>query len=127
LRRFAHKALEKIEAGIEAFRFNTSVAQIYELTNALSKYKTNDAAKMEAASILIRAIAPFMPHLAEECWAKLGGTGLIYHAPWPELDKDMLVEDTLILPVQVNGKRRSQIEVPAAYCEYSRKLGGIYA
>jgi leucyl-tRNA synthetase len=54
-----------------------------------------------------------MPHLAEECWAKLGGTGLIYHAPWPNLDKDMLVEDTLILPVQVNGKRRSQIEVPA--------------
>ena len=113
LRRFAHKALEKIEAGIEAFRFNTSVAQIYELTNALSKYKKNDAAKMEATSILIRSIAPFMPHLAEECWSTLGGTGLVYHAPWPTLDKDMLVEDTVTLPVQVNGKRRSQISVPA--------------
>ncbi len=113
LRRFAHKAMEKITAGIEAFRFNTSVAQIYELTNALGKYKTNDDAKMEAFGILIRAIAPFMPHLAEECWSKLGGKELVYHAPWPEVDLDMLVEDTITLPVQVNGKRRSQIEVPA--------------
>ena len=59
LRRKAHKAMEKITAGIEAFRFNTSVAQIYELTNALTKYKTNDPAKMEALGILIRAIAAF--------------------------------------------------------------------
>lgn len=113
LRRFAHKAMEKITDGIEAFRFNTSVAQIYELTNALSKYKTNDDAKMEALGILIRSIAPFMPHLAEECWQALGGDDLVYHAPWPEVDPDMLVEDTVTLPVQVNGKRRSEIHVPA--------------
>ncbi|WP_416878863.1 leucine--tRNA ligase [Litorimonas sp.] len=113
LRRFAHKAMEKITSGIEAFRFNTSVAQIYELTNALSKYKTNDDAKMEALGILIRSIAPFMPHLAEECWQALGGDDLVYHAPWPKVDEDMLVEDTVTLPVQVNGKRRSEINVPA--------------
>ncbi|CAM3842975.1 leucine--tRNA ligase [Litorimonas haliclonae] len=113
LRRFAHKAMEKITSGIEAFRFNTSVAQIYELTNALSKYKTNDDAKMEALGILIRSIAPFMPHLAEECWQALGGDELVYHAPWPKVDEDMLVEDTITLPVQVNGKRRSEINVPA--------------
>lgn len=112
LRRFAHKAMEKITVGIEAFRFNTSVAQIYELTNALSKYKTHDDAKMEALGILIRSIAPFMPHLAEECWHELGGGDLVYHAPWPEVDPDMLVEDTITLPVQVNGKRRSEINVP---------------
>lgn len=113
LRRFAHKAMEKITDGIEAFRFNTSVAQIYELTNALSKYKNNDDAKMEALGILIRSIAPFMPHLAEECWDALGGNDLVYHAPWPKVDPDMLVEDTVTLPVQVNGKRRSEINVPA--------------
>ena len=113
LRRFAHKALEKITAGIESFRFNTSVAQIYELTNALGKYKANDDAKMEALGILIRAIAPFMPHLAEECWAKLGGDDLVYHAPWPEVDPEMLVEDSITLPLQVNGKRRSELKVPA--------------
>ena len=113
LRRAAHKALEKITAGIEAFRFNTSVAQIYELTNALTKYKGQDAARMEALGILIRSIAPFMPHLAEECWAKLGGEGLIATAPWPEVDPDMLIEDEIVMPVQVNGKRRAEISVPA--------------
>ncbi len=112
LRRFAHKALEKITAGIESFRFNTSVAQIYELTNALKKYKANDAAKAESLGILIRVIAPFMPHLAEECWAYLGGEGLCYHAPWPEVDPAMLVEDEVTLPIQVNGKRRSELTAP---------------
>jgi len=113
LRRFAHKAMAKITAGIESFRFNTSVAQIYELTNALKKYKANDEAKAECLGILIRAIAPFMPHLSEECWAHLGGNGLCYHAPWPEIDESLLVEDTVTLPLQVNGKRRGEISVPA--------------
>ena len=111
LRKLAHRALEKITAGIEAFRFNTSVAQIYELTNALGKYKAQDAARLEALGILIRAIAPFMPHLAEECWAKLGGEGLVYHAAWPEVDPAMLVDDTITLPLQVNGKRRSELNI----------------
>lgn len=111
LRRAAHKALEKITAGIEAFRFNTSVAQIYELTNALSKYNGQDAVRMEALGILIRSIAPFMPHLAEECWETLGGAGLCATAPWPTVDPAMLVEDEITLPVQVNGKRRGEISV----------------
>ena len=111
LRKLAHRALEKITAGIEAFRFNTSVAQIYELTNALGKYKAQDAARLEALGILIRAIAPFMPHLAEECWAKTGGEGLVYHAAWPEVDAAMLVDDTITLPLQVNGKRRSELNI----------------
>ena len=111
LRKLAHRALEKITAGIEAFRFNTSVAQIYELTNALGKYKAQDDARMEALGILIRAIAPFMPHMAEECWAKLGGEGLVYHAPWPKVDPAMLVDDTITLPLQVNGKRRSELNI----------------
>ena len=113
LRRYAHKAIEKITSGIESFRFNTSVAQIYELTNAIKKYKTDDAAKAEALGILIRAIAPFMPHLSEECWAHLGGQGLCYHAPWPKADEGLLVEDSVTLPLQVNGKRRGEITVPA--------------
>ena len=113
LRRFAHKAIEKITAGIESFRFNTSVAQIYELTNAIKKYKGEDAAKAEALGILIRAIAPFMPHLSEECWSHLGGEQLCYHAPWPPADESLLVEDSVTLPLQVNGKRRGEITVPA--------------
>ena len=113
LRKFAHKALEKISAGIEAFRFNTSVAQIYELTNALKKYKAQDAARAEALGILIRCLAPFMPHLAEECWSKMGGKDLCYHAPWPTPDPKLLVDDEVTMPIQVNGKRRAEINVPA--------------
>ena len=113
LRKFAHKALEKISAGIEAFRFNTSVAQIYELTNALKKYKAQDAARAESLGILIRCLAPFMPHLSEECWAKMGGKDLCYHAPWPVADPKLLVDDEVTMPIQVNGKRRAQINVPA--------------
>lgn len=112
LRKLAHRALDKLTTGIEVFRFNTSVAQIYELTNALTKYKGQDAARMEALGILIRAIAPFMPHLAEECWSKVGGEDLVYHAPWPVVDPAMLVDDTITLPLQVNGKRRSELTIP---------------
>jgi len=118
LRKLAHRALEKITAGIEAFRFNTSVAQIYELTNALTKYKGQDAARLEALGILVRAIAPFMPHLAEECWSKLGGDDLVYHAPWPQVDPAMLVDDTITLPLQVNGKRRSELNIARARLFY---------
>ena len=50
-----------------------------------------------------------MPHLSEECWSHLGGAGLCYHAPWPEVDLAMLVEDEVTLPIQVNGKRRSEL------------------
>ncbi len=111
LRRAVHKALEKVTGGIDNFRFNTSVAQIYEMVNALKKYAGNDAAKPEALSILVRVIAPFMPHLAEECWAHLGGDGLVCNAPWPIPDPAMLVEDEIIMPIQVNGKRRAEISV----------------
>ena len=113
LRRAAHKALEKITTGIEAFRFNTSVAQIYELTNILSKYTGQDIVRMEALGILIRSIAPFMPHLAEECWQALGGDAMVVTTPWPEVDKAMLVEDEVTLPIQVNGKRRGEITISA--------------
>ena len=54
-----------------------------------------------------------MPHLAEECWAKMGGADLCYHAPWPAADPALLVDDEITMPIQVNGKRRAQINVPA--------------
>ncbi|MBL4870257.1 MAG: leucine--tRNA ligase [Robiginitomaculum sp.] len=111
LRKLVHKALAKITEGIDEFRFNTSVAQIYELTNALKKYKHNDASKAEGLGILIRVIAPFMPHLAEECWAHLGGKGFVCDAPWPQADAALLVDNTVTMPVQVNGKKRDEIEV----------------
>ncbi len=111
LRRLAHKALHNVTEGIEGFRFNTAVAQIYELVNALKKYKQADAAKIEALGLMTKMIAPFMPHLAEECWAYLGGDGLVSQSPWPTADPALLVEDEVTLPIQINGKRRDEIVV----------------
>ena len=111
LRKSVHKALHKITEGIDEFRFNTSVAQIYELVNALKKYKTFDAAKSEGLSVLARIIAPFMPHLSEECWAHMGGEGFACDAPWPEADPALLIDNEVTLPVQVNGKRRAELKV----------------
>ncbi|PHR91597.1 MAG: leucine--tRNA ligase [Robiginitomaculum sp.] len=111
LRKLVHKALVKVTEGIDEFRFNTSVAQIYELTNALKKYKANDASKIEGLGVLVRMIAPFMPHLAEECWAYLGGIGFVCDAPWPKAEAALLVDDQITIPVQVNGKRRTELVV----------------
>ncbi|WP_417479198.1 leucine--tRNA ligase [Maricaulis maris] len=116
IRRAAHKALHAVTDAIEGFRFNSAVAQVHDLVNVLCKYVPSDdagiAAKTEALGILARIIAPFVPHLAEECWEHLGGEGLVIDAAWPEADPALLVEDSVTLPVQVNGKRRTEVTAP---------------
>ena len=115
IRKAAHKALHTVTDAIEGFRFNSAVAQVHDLVNGLRKYEPTDAdgiaAKAEALGILVRMIAPFIPHLAEECWEKLGGEGLVIDAAWPEVDPALLVEDTVTMPIQINGKRRAEIEI----------------
>jgi len=116
IRRAAHKALHAVTDAIEGFRFNSAVAQVHDLVNVLRKFEPSDAigtaAKAEALGILTRIIAPFVPHLAEECWETLGGEGLVIDAAWPEADPTLLVEDSVTLPVQVNGKRRTEVTAP---------------
>ena len=112
LRRATHAAIAGVTDDIENFRFNKAIARIYEFLNALRKQDAADPwSRAEALSALVRLIAPFTPHLAEECWESLGGKGLVCDAPWPIADKALLVKDMLTLPVQVNGKRRSEISV----------------
>ncbi|WP_417476530.1 leucine--tRNA ligase [Maricaulis sp.] len=116
LRKMAHKTLKGVTEAIEGFRFNSAVAQIHDLVNALRKAEDGGAGMIEARAetlgILARLISPFIPHLAEECWHRLGGEGLVIDAPWPDVDLGVLVETDLVLPVQVNGKRRGEISVP---------------
>ena len=116
VRRASHKALQSVTDSIEGFRFNSAVAQVHDLVNVLRKFEPTDpsgvAAKAEALGILVRIIAPFVPHLAEECWSTLGGEGLVIDAAWPEADPALLVDDSVVMPVQVNGKRRTEISVP---------------
>ncbi len=114
LRRAAHAAVDGVTDDIENFRFNKAIARIYEFLNTLRKSDgADDWARAEALSALARLIAPFTPHLAEECWETLGGKGLVCDAPWPAADPALLAKDTVVLPVQVNGKRRAEIEVAA--------------
>jgi leucyl-tRNA synthetase len=126
LRKAAHKTAQLVTDAIEEFRFNSAVAQVHDLANVLRKAEGSEpimlAARAEALGILARIIAPFIPHLAEECWARLGGDGLVIDADWPVADTRLLVESTVTLPVQVNGKRRGEIIAPKGSDEESVKL-----
>ncbi len=112
LLREIHKAIHDVTMGIESFGFNTSVARLYAFTATLAKSQAGRAAKLQAARTLAHLMSPMTPHLAEELWAHLGGTGLIANAPWPVADPAMLVDDEVTLPIQINGKRRAEIVVP---------------
>jgi leucyl-tRNA synthetase len=114
LRKAAHKAAAMVTEAIESFRFNSAVAQVHDFVNVLRRSDGSDesmlAARAESLGMLVRLLGPFMPHLAEEGWARLGGEGLLIDAPWPDADPALTVDDTLTLPVQVNGKRRGEIQ-----------------
>ncbi|ODA68017.1 Leucine--tRNA ligase [Methyloligella halotolerans] len=120
LRRTTHKTIAAVTASIENLRFNSAVAQIYELSNALSAAlnkagKSLDAgmhfALGEATRTLARLAAPMVPHLAEECWAMLGHHGLLTEESWPSPDPALVVDDQVTIAVQVNGKRRDELTI----------------
>ena len=116
LRQLAHRAVQSVTDDIENFRFNVAVARCYELVNAIAKLKSDDGgslfARGEALRILAQLISPFMPHLAEECWERLGFLGFVATAPWPEADPALATRTSVTLPIQVNGKKRAEIEAP---------------
>lgn len=107
-----HKCIHDVTMGVESFGFNAAIARLYAFTNALSKSRAGKQTKTFAAKTLAQLMSPMTPHLSEEIWQMLGGEGLIAEAAWPKADESLLVEDTVTLPIQVNGKRRGEIEVP---------------
>jgi leucyl-tRNA synthetase len=117
LRKAAHGALDKVSTGIEKLHFNVCLAYIREFANALADILGREGepapdlawAVREAAVILVQLFSPMMPHLAEECWEVLGQQGLVSEANWPKIERDLLVEDTVTLVVQVNGKKRGEV------------------
>jgi leucyl-tRNA synthetase len=124
IRRATHQTLAAVAEAIEGFRFNVGVARVYELINAVAttlngidwnRPETFDHslgwALREALELAIQMVAPMMPHLAEECWAALGHDTLVASQPWPAVEAALLVEDTITLPVQVNGKKRADVTV----------------
>ncbi|HHB82973.1 MAG TPA: leucine--tRNA ligase, partial [Devosia sp.] len=116
-----HATTKAVGEELAGIRFNRAIAQIYDLANGFSKFLPQVAKEPNGERILalrqgldhlIVLIAPFMPHMAETCWQQLGKSGLVCDAPWPEVDPALLIKESTILPVQVNGKRRGEIEVP---------------
>jgi leucyl-tRNA synthetase len=123
LRKAAHRALAHVTDDIERLRFNVCVAHIYEFANAFATSLATIGADpdpgyrfaaREAADILVCLFHPMMPHLAEECWATLGHQTLVAAAEWPQIERDLLVEDTMTLPVQVNGRKRADLTIDRA-------------
>ena len=121
IRKLIHRAVHAVGENIEGLRFNSAVAHIYELSNGLAKFAValeaapaanGVAALTEGVGKLVQLVAPMMPHLAETCWVALGKTGMAADAAWPEVDPALLVDDTVVMAVQVNGKRRGEISVP---------------
>jgi leucyl-tRNA synthetase len=132
LRKATHHALASVSADIEKLHFNVCVAHIYEFANALNAvigdmgFETGSEtgsgsgtvgapdflwAMREAVNVLVQLFHPMMPHLAEECWAKLGHDTLVAQAPWPNIERELLIEDTVTMPVQINGKKRADVTV----------------
>ena len=107
-----HKAIHDVTMGLESFGFNSAIARLYGFTNILAKSKAGADAKRDAAKALVQLMGPMTPHLAEELWADLGGDGLVVSADWPKADPNFLIDDEITLPVQINGKRRTEITVP---------------
>jgi leucyl-tRNA synthetase len=120
VRKTAHRALARISEDIERLRFNVCVAHIYEFWRSLQAVVTDSPgpatpdlkfAVREAAEIMVQLFHPMMPHLAEECWKALGHESLLANQSWPIRETDLLVEGTITLPVQVNGKKRADVTV----------------
>ncbi|MGR6432732.1 leucine--tRNA ligase [Rhizobium sp. PAMB 3174] len=117
----AHKTLKAVQGDYDKLAFNKAVARIYELVNAmagpfaaLAKGEGSDedkAAARDAVELLIHMIAPMTPHLAEECWSALGNETLISETGWPAYDEALVADNEIVLPIQVNGKKRAELTI----------------
>ncbi|HEX3916095.1 MAG TPA: leucine--tRNA ligase [Caulobacteraceae bacterium] len=117
LRRATHRAIKAVTDAIEGWRFNSAIARLHEFVGVVRRFPEGGLCRREALAALARLIAPFAPHLAEECWERLGEPGLCAAAPWPVYDPKLAEDDERLLPVQINGKRRGEIRAAAGASE----------
>ena len=118
LTRKIHQTIKKVTDDIEkGFHFNTAIASIMELVNEIYAR----SAPNEAVKTVVLLLSPFVPHIAEELWEKLGGKGSVLKANWPSYDEKLLEESVLTIPIQINGKFRSKIEAPPGISEEELK------
>ncbi len=111
LRRATARAIDEVTRGIEGFAFNKAIAALFAFTNTLSRANASTPVMKEAIRTLAKLMSPMTPHIAESIWSYQGGAGLCALAPWPKADPALLVDDTVTLPIQINGKRRAEVRV----------------
>ncbi len=126
MRAAAHRTLRDVTEDFEGFRWNTMVAKLMELSNVLSRYRGTSVAGLpewdEAVRLLLLMLAPAAPHISEELWSRLADTrgeawSSIHTTQWPMVDESVTVEATHEVPIQVNGKLRDRVTVPAGISE----------
>ena len=121
IRKATHKSIKYVTDALDNLRFNRAIAHIYELTNDIHKIfienkKNNDNsslyAKRECLETYCKLFSPMAPHLAEECWKILGHSDILSLVPWPRYQDDLIQEETIMIIVQVNGKKRGELLMP---------------
>jgi leucyl-tRNA synthetase len=116
LMRATHSAIKEVTEDLEQFRFNTAVAELMSFSNTMGKAKSRKVVEtpewQEACEVMLKLLAPIAPHISEELWHRSGHGDSIHLQAWPTYDADALVQETVTLAVQVNGKLRGQVEVP---------------
>ena len=134
LRRLIHRTIQRVTQDIqERFQLNTAISAIMELVNGLYEYRAKPAAEQcgsqidEALRVLVLLLAPFAPHLAEELWEAQGGTESVHQQRWPQYDPQALVQDEVTVVVQVNGKLRDRLVVPAGLSEEELRQAALAA
>ncbi|MAK00438.1 MAG: leucine--tRNA ligase, partial [Rhodospirillaceae bacterium] len=125
LEKLTHRTIKAVTSSIETWRFNSAVAQIRELSNAISDFRNatpeETSIKLNSYKVLLRLIEPMTPHIAEELWAQLGNEGFLCDQPWPTFDEALVLDDEIKIAVQVNGKLRGEIKVPRESSEEAMK------
>ncbi len=109
LRRLTHRTIAAVDDAMEGLRFNSAIARITELNNELTR--TAEPVPREVATNLVLMLGPLVPHIAEELWERLGNEGSVVHERFPEADETLLIEESVEIPVQINGKVRSRVMV----------------
>ncbi|MEO3930021.1 leucine--tRNA ligase [Micromonosporaceae bacterium B7E4] len=123
-RRLLHRIIDGVRGDLDGIRMNTAIAKLIELTNGLTRL---EATPREVAEPLLLMLSPFAPHIAEELWHRLGHAESLAYEPFPVADPSLLVAETVTYPVQVNGKVRGRIEVPAEAAEEAIRSAALAA
>ena len=117
VRRALHLAIDAVSEDLDdEIQLNTAISELMKLSNTITASepdRLSPAILQEAMSGLIRLLAPFAPHIAEEFWNRLGGSGSVHQQSWPSVDPSALIQDTISIVIQVKGKVRGSMQVPA--------------